>query len=60
MHLKDFDVINSLAQNIDYCSNDAVLMSTHNLCHGLEIRKIVYRGIPQFYYTKVGYEGIYI
>ena len=40
---------------------EAVLTSTHNLCFGAKIRKIsIYPCIPQFYYIKVGYEGVYI
>ena len=35
-------------------------MSTHNLCFGAKIRKIVYPCIPQFYYIKVGYDGVFI
>ena len=46
--LKNFDIFLIFAQNID-CGytlellNEAVLMSTHNLCFGAKIRKI---GIP--------------
>ena len=40
--------------------NEAVLMSTHNLCFGSKIRKKVYPCIPQFYYIKVGYRGVNI
>ena len=38
----------------------AVLTSTHNLCFGAKIRKKVYPCIPQFYYIKVGFKGVYI
>ena len=39
---------------------DAILTSTHNVCYGSKIRKIAYPCIPQFYYIKVGYNGVYI
>ena len=39
---------------------EAVLTSTHNLCFGAKIRKIVYPCIPQFYYIKVGFKGVII
>ena len=44
------------------CQNrlaEAVLTSTHNVCFGTNtcIRKI---GIPQVYFIKEGYEGVYI
>ena len=32
-------------------------MSTHNLCFGIKIRKIVHPCITQLYCIKVGYEG---
>ena len=35
-------------------------MSTHNLCFGVEIRKIMYTPVTQFYYIKVGFKGIKI
>ena len=35
-------------------------MSTHNLCFGAKIRKIVYPCIPQFNYIKVGFKGVFI
>ena len=35
----------------------AVLTSTHNLCFGAKIRKIVYPFVPQFSFIKVGYKG---
>ena len=38
---------------------EAVLTSTHNLCLGAKLRKIVCPCIPQFFYIKVGYEGVY-
>ena len=34
-------------------------MSTHNLCFGAKIRKIGNPCIPQFYYIKVGFKGVY-
>ena len=34
-------------------------MSTHNLCFGSKIRKIIYPFTPQFYYIKVGFKGVY-
>ena len=39
---------------------EAVLTSTHNLCFGAKIRKIGIPCIPQFYYIKVGFKGVYI
>ena len=36
---------------------EVVLTSTHNVCFGSKIKKI---GIPQFYYIKVGYKGVFI
>ena len=42
------------------CSNhsaEAVLTCTHNLCFGSKIKKL---GIPQFYYIKVGFKGVFI
>ena len=39
---------------------EAVLTSTHNLCFGEKIRKIVYPCKPRFYYIKVGCKGVYI
>ena len=39
---------------------EAVLTSTHNLYFGAKIRKKVYPCIPQFYYIKVGFKGVYI
>ena len=53
------------AQNID-CGytlnrlNEAVLTSTHNLCFRAKVRKNVYPCKPQFYYIKVGCQGVYI
>ena len=45
------------AQNID-CGDDRTASPRfHNLCFGSKIRKI---DIPQLYYIKVGYKGIYI
>ena len=38
---------------------EAVLMSTHNGCFGSKVRKKVYPCKPQFWYIKVGYEGVY-
>ena len=49
-----FDIFLIFAQNI------AVLMSTHNLCFGVKIRKI---GIPlqtPVFYIKVGFKGVFI
>ena len=37
---------------------EAVLMSTHNVCLGLKIRRIVYACIPQSYYIKLGSKGV--
>ena len=60
-HLKKFDSFNMLAQNfVGACLAEAVLMSTHNLCFGSQIRKIGIPCNPQFYNVKVGYEGVYI
>ena len=39
---------------------EAVLTSTHNLCFGAKIRKIGIPCIPQFYYIKVGFKGVFI
>ena len=44
---------------ISICFAEAVLTSTHNLCYGAKIRKKVYPCMPQFYYIKVGYKGVY-
>ena len=38
---------------------EAVLASTHNLCFGTEITKIVYPSMPQFFNIKVGCKGVY-
>ena len=37
---------------------EAVLMSTHNLCFGSKIRKIVYPCVPHFYNVKVGFKVV--
>ena len=67
-HWKIFDIF---AQNID-CgytlepplphvrTSEAVLTSTHNLCFGAKIRKIDIPCIPQFFYIKVGFKGVFI
>ena len=63
-----FDILLILAQNIDcrymleppHRGGEAVLTSTHNLCFGAKIRKIVYPCILQFCCIKVGYKGVYI
>ena len=34
-------------------------MSTHNLCFGVKIRKMGIPRIPQFYYIKVGFKGVF-
>ena len=47
------------AQSIDCRYGEAVL-SSHYLCFGSKIRKIVYYCSPQFYYIKVGYKGVNI
>ena len=41
---------------------EAVLMSTHNLCFGAKKKKEkqVYPCIPQFFYVKMGFKGVYI
>ena len=39
---------------------EAVLTSTHNLCFGAKIRNIGISRIPQFFYIKVGFKGVYI
>ena len=54
--LKNFDIFLIFAQNIA----EAVLTSTHNLCFGAKIRKMGIPCIPQFYYIKVGFKGVYI
>ena len=54
---KKNDICNIVAQNIN-CGY--ALHSTYNLCFGAKIRKYVYPFIPQFYYIKVGYKGVYI
>ena len=38
--------------------HSAVLMSTHNICFGAKIRKIVCPCRPNFYYIKVGYKVV--
>ena len=65
-HLKKIDSFLIFAQNID-CGytlepprDEAVLTSTHNLCFGAKISKQEYPCIPQFYYIKVGYKGVFI
>ena len=35
-------------------------MSTHNLCFEAKIRKKVYPCKPQFYYIKVGCNGVFV
>ena len=39
---------------------EAVLTSSHNVCFWAEIRKNVYPFKPQFYYIKVGFNGVKI
>ena len=48
---------NIFAPNID---REAVLTSTHNLCFGPKIWKIVYPCISQFYYLKEKFKGVFI
>ena len=47
----------SFAQNID-CGD--TLEPPHNLCFEAKIRKIVYTCKPQFYYIKVGCNGVFV
>ena len=63
--MKTYNIFLIFAQNID-CGytleppNEAVLMSTHNLCFRAKIRKNVYPCTPQFHYIKVGCKGVFI
>ena len=52
--MKKFDICLIFSQNI---GSEAVLTNTHNLCFE---EKNVYPCKPQFYYIKVGCEGVLI
>ena len=44
--IKIYDLFHIFAPNID-CLDEVVLMSTHNLCFGAEIRKIMTRRMAE-------------
>ena len=58
--MKNCNIFLIFAQNIDSGYIEAVLTSTHNVCFRAKIRKNVYPCTPHFYYTKVGFKGVFV
>ena len=56
---KNSDFFYISAQNLD-CgySLEPPRTSTHNICFWAENRKIMYTPVNQFYYIKVGFDGV--
>ena len=61
--LKTIDIFLIFAQNLDcryMLEPPGLLTSTRNLFFGGKIRKTGIPCVPQFFYIKVGFKGIYI